>query len=117
MITLALHPDRAPHFSYDASTITFIATKTDDLSCTEVIGALGLDDHPELVKVEAALDEALSGTEEWTATLEHATKEMKGEFRVCDVMSAALHCCHAVILVPSDLEANGISTYQRSTKK
>jgi hypothetical protein len=64
--------------SYDDSTITFIATKTDDLSCTEVIGALSLDDDPELVRIESALDEALAGTEEWTGALDLATKSMKG---------------------------------------
>lgn len=89
MITLSLRSNLTLNSSYDASTITFIATKTDDLSCTEVIGALGLDDHPELVTIEAALDETLSGIDEWTATLERATKEMKGEFCVRGVVYAA----------------------------
>ncbi|KAG8716350.1 hypothetical protein FRC09_015864 [Ceratobasidium sp. 395] len=63
--------------NYDDSTITFIATKTDDLSCTEVIGALGLDDDPELQEIEGELDIALAGTEEWTGALKVATADMK----------------------------------------
>lgn len=65
--------------SYDASVITFIATKTDDLSCTEVVGALGLDDNPELVEIEAELDAALLEVDQWTATSKSVVEEMRGE--------------------------------------
>ncbi|QRW06436.1 GTPase SLIP-GC protein [Ceratobasidium sp. AG-Ba] len=64
--------------NYDDSTVTFIATKTDDLSCHEVIGALGLGDDPELLAIENQLEEALSGTDQWSAKLEQATKDKKG---------------------------------------
>ncbi|QRV77492.1 GTPase SLIP-GC protein [Ceratobasidium sp. AG-Ba] len=63
--------------NYDDSTVTFIATKTDDLSCHEVIGALGLSDDPELLAIENQLEEALSGTDQWSAKLEQATKDKK----------------------------------------
>ncbi|KAF8310147.1 hypothetical protein DL93DRAFT_2062306 [Clavulina sp. PMI_390] len=42
---------------YDSSTITFIATKTDDVSCEEIIRSLHLKDDPELEVIEAALDD------------------------------------------------------------
>ncbi|KAG8698906.1 hypothetical protein FRC08_005636 [Ceratobasidium sp. 394] len=71
--------------NYDDSTITFIATKTDDLSCTEVIGALGLEDDPELLGIESELDQALAGTEKWTAALGRATKDMKGMYADAEV--------------------------------
>ncbi|CAE6511703.1 unnamed protein product [Rhizoctonia solani] len=62
--------------NYDASFITFIATKTDDLSCTEVIGALNLDDNPELVEIEARLDAEHAELDDWTAKLKGAIEEI-----------------------------------------
>ncbi|KDN41718.1 hypothetical protein RSAG8_07249, partial [Rhizoctonia solani AG-8 WAC10335] len=63
--------------NYDASFITFIATKTDDLSCTEVIGALGLEDNPELVEIEAKLDVEQAELEDWTVKAKAATEETR----------------------------------------
>ncbi|CAE6439062.1 unnamed protein product [Rhizoctonia solani] len=63
--------------NYDASFITFIATKTDDLSCTEVIGALGLDDHPELVEIESKLDVEQAELEDWTVKAKAAAEEIR----------------------------------------
>lgn len=38
--------------SYDDSAITFIATKTDDVSCSEVIRALKLQSDEKIVAIE-----------------------------------------------------------------
>jgi hypothetical protein len=38
--------------NYDAHTITFIASKCDDISCSEVIRALQLEDDPTLEEIE-----------------------------------------------------------------
>ncbi|TFK83640.1 hypothetical protein K466DRAFT_528541 [Polyporus arcularius HHB13444] len=51
--------------SYDANSITFIASKCDDISCSEVIRALGLDDDPELEAIEEEIDQSKTETEEW----------------------------------------------------
>ncbi|KAI3612523.1 hypothetical protein WG66_009883 [Moniliophthora roreri] len=51
---------------YDDHAITFIASKTDDISCSEVINALDLHDEPELEAIE---EELYSNSEE--------TKEFK----------------------------------------
>ncbi|KAG8902264.1 hypothetical protein FRC00_014089, partial [Tulasnella sp. 408] len=37
---------------YDTSTVTFVATKTDDLSCNEIINALHLEDDADLLEIE-----------------------------------------------------------------
>ncbi|THG94658.1 hypothetical protein EW026_g6853 [Hermanssonia centrifuga] len=42
--------------NYDDHAITFIATKCDDVSCSEVIRALNLDDDPALVEIEDEID-------------------------------------------------------------
>ncbi|KAH8106194.1 hypothetical protein BXZ70DRAFT_422562 [Cristinia sonorae] len=42
--------------NYDDHAITFIATKCDDISCSEVIRALNLDDDPELEVIEDQLE-------------------------------------------------------------
>ncbi|ESK97641.1 hypothetical protein Moror_17503 [Moniliophthora roreri MCA 2997] len=52
--------------NYDDHAITFIASKTDDISCSEVINALDLHDEPELEAIE---EELYSNSEE--------TKEFK----------------------------------------
>ncbi|TFY76651.1 hypothetical protein EWM64_g7360 [Hericium alpestre] len=41
---------------YDAETITFIATKTDDISCAETIDQLGLAGDPDLQELEERYD-------------------------------------------------------------
>ncbi|KAJ6539274.1 hypothetical protein B0H19DRAFT_1178148 [Mycena capillaripes] len=47
---------------YDANTITFIATKCDDISCSEVIPALGLDDDPELEEIQEKIEQIADET-------------------------------------------------------
>ncbi|RPD61950.1 hypothetical protein L226DRAFT_613292 [Lentinus tigrinus ALCF2SS1-7] len=51
--------------NYDANAITFIATKCDDISCSEVIRALNLDEDPELEAIEEEIDKCKTETEEW----------------------------------------------------
>ncbi|KAG2077497.1 hypothetical protein BDR04DRAFT_1196025 [Suillus decipiens] len=43
--------------TYDAHTITFIASKCDDISCSEVIPALSLEDDPELEEIEGRIEQ------------------------------------------------------------
>ncbi|KAH7922469.1 hypothetical protein BV22DRAFT_1106623 [Leucogyrophana mollusca] len=43
--------------TYDAHAITFIASKCDDISCSEVIRALGLDDLPQLEEIEERIEQ------------------------------------------------------------
>ncbi|KAG2146754.1 hypothetical protein DEU56DRAFT_786239 [Suillus clintonianus] len=50
--------------SYDAHTITFIASKCDDISCSEVIPALGLEDDPELEEIEGRIEQYKEETAE-----------------------------------------------------
>ncbi|CAL1702209.1 unnamed protein product [Somion occarium] len=50
---------------YDAHAITFIATKCDDISCSEVIRALNLDDDPELEPIEEEIDTCRAEMAEW----------------------------------------------------
>ncbi|KAG8685886.1 hypothetical protein FRC08_012861 [Ceratobasidium sp. 394] len=76
--------------NYDDRMISFIATKTDDVSCVEMIQSLGLYDDPELAEIENALDEARSGENEWEVTLECARKEVRGTDCEIDVLRSTL---------------------------
>ncbi|KAH9951754.1 Dynamin family-domain-containing protein [Amylocystis lapponica] len=51
--------------NYDANAITFIATKCDDISCSEVIRALNLDDDSTLEGIEEHILECKNETDEW----------------------------------------------------
>ncbi|TFY80874.1 hypothetical protein EWM64_g3143, partial [Hericium alpestre] len=51
--------------NYDAHVITFIATKCDDISCSEVIGGLGLADNVELEAIEDRIDECVEQSSGW----------------------------------------------------
>ncbi|KZT72577.1 hypothetical protein DAEQUDRAFT_685625 [Daedalea quercina L-15889] len=65
---------------YDDHAITFIATKCDDVSCTEVIGALDLADDPELESIEEQIDKCKEDTNEWRnkkAESEESIKEIE----------------------------------------
>ncbi|KZV83402.1 hypothetical protein EXIGLDRAFT_754416 [Exidia glandulosa HHB12029] len=44
--------------NYASSCVTFVATKTDDISCNEIIRALNLEDEPELVVIEDEIQAA-----------------------------------------------------------
>ncbi|KAG0709554.1 hypothetical protein DFH29DRAFT_792939, partial [Suillus ampliporus] len=72
---------------YDAHTITFIASKCDDISCSEVIPALGLEDDPELEEIEgrieqykeetAELKEKKVDAESWMKTIDKQLKQIR----------------------------------------
>ncbi|KAI0079668.1 hypothetical protein K474DRAFT_1683062 [Panus rudis PR-1116 ss-1] len=62
---------------YDAHAITFIATKCDDISCSEVIRALNLDDDPELEKIEEEIENCRAETTEWKEKKAEADQAIK----------------------------------------
>ena len=64
--------------SYDANAITFIATKCDDISCSEVIHALRLEDDPELEEIEAEIESCKTEHDEWKEKKEEAESLAKG---------------------------------------
>ncbi|EMD41072.1 hypothetical protein CERSUDRAFT_63001 [Gelatoporia subvermispora B] len=63
--------------SYDANAITFIATKCDDISCSEVINALNLYDDPDLMEVEEKIQEAKEQSDEWKQKKADAESNIK----------------------------------------
>ncbi|KAH9943050.1 uncharacterized protein BXZ73DRAFT_40115 [Epithele typhae] len=48
---------------YDANAITFIATKCDDVSCSEVIRGLALDGDPDLEEIDEEIEKSLEEIE------------------------------------------------------
>jgi hypothetical protein len=64
--------------NYDPSTITFVATKCDDISCSEVIPALEIDDDPVLVEIEERIDAAREQIKEARDEKEEADSAVKG---------------------------------------
>ncbi|KAJ7498992.1 hypothetical protein FB451DRAFT_1347396 [Mycena latifolia] len=50
--------------NYDDSAITFIATKCDDISCSEVIRSLNLEDEPELEDIQEKIEKIADETSE-----------------------------------------------------
>ncbi|CAK5275569.1 unnamed protein product [Mycena citricolor] len=62
---------------YDDHTITFIATKCDDISCSEIINNLQLDGDPELEEIEERLERAAGGSSKWKKAKTAAEKECK----------------------------------------
>ena len=56
------------------------ATKCDDISCSEVIRALRLEDDSELEKIEDEIDNCNSETEEWKERKAEAEANAKGLF-------------------------------------
>ncbi|KLO16323.1 hypothetical protein SCHPADRAFT_823334 [Schizopora paradoxa] len=66
-------------------TITFIATKCDDISCSEAIGSLSLEDDPELEDIENRLQGAHTEIKECKArkaAAEKVAKEITEELKV-----------------------------------
>lgn len=55
------------------------ASKCDDISCSEVIGALGLDDDPELEAIEDRIQECKDQSTEWKEKESEAKAVIKGE--------------------------------------
>ncbi|KAL5508154.1 hypothetical protein ACEPAH_5772 [Sanghuangporus vaninii] len=60
------------------STITFIATKCDDISCSEVIGSLSLEDDPVLEEIEGRITEIRFDMKGWKQKKTEAEKVAKG---------------------------------------
>ncbi|KAJ3937366.1 MAG: hypothetical protein NXY57DRAFT_981850 [Lentinula lateritia] len=63
---------------YDDHAISFIASKTDDISCSEVISALHLEDDPELEAIEDDLEKINEEIEEATITKKNLDRTIKG---------------------------------------
>ncbi|KAG2118858.1 uncharacterized protein F5147DRAFT_757285 [Suillus discolor] len=63
--------------NYDAHTITFIATKCDDIACSEVITALDLEDDPALEKIKHCIISCMEETAE--LKLEKADAELQAK--------------------------------------
>lgn len=63
--------------NYDDHAITFIASKCDDISCTEVIPALNLEDDPQLEEIESRIDQYNEETSEWKKRKSEAEKAAK----------------------------------------
>lgn len=59
-------------------TITFIATKCDDVSCSEAIGSLSLEDDPELEDIETRLRDVHNEIKECKGKKAAAEKVAKG---------------------------------------
>ncbi|KAK0453568.1 hypothetical protein EV421DRAFT_2030518 [Armillaria borealis] len=77
MITFLL---RIVDGNYDDHAITFIASKCDDISCSEVIRALHLEDDDELVAIEDKIDDNKSESKDWSKkknTIEKQIKEIE----------------------------------------
>ncbi|KAF5388296.1 hypothetical protein D9615_000347 [Tricholomella constricta] len=63
--------------NYDEHAITFIASKCDDVSCSEVIRALHLGDDPDLEAIEDKLDQYNIETSQWKQGKKSAEKLTK----------------------------------------
>ncbi|KAG2348817.1 hypothetical protein BDR05DRAFT_873352 [Suillus weaverae] len=66
--------------TYDAHTITFIASKCDDISCSEVIPALGVEDDPELEEIEGRIEQY----KEETADLKEKKTDAESSMKAID---------------------------------
>ncbi|KAK0490958.1 hypothetical protein IW261DRAFT_1434849 [Armillaria novae-zelandiae] len=65
---------------YDGHAITFIASKCDDISCSEVIRALHLEDDDNLVTIKDKIDDNKSESKDWSkkkSTIERQIKELE----------------------------------------
>ncbi|KAF8913833.1 hypothetical protein CPB84DRAFT_1757667 [Gymnopilus junonius] len=70
--------------NYDDHAITFIASKCDDISCSEVIRALRLEDDPVLEDIEERLDllrEEISESKKLNRHAERLTKDIEAELK------------------------------------
>ncbi|KAG1806924.1 uncharacterized protein HD556DRAFT_1325273 [Suillus plorans] len=76
--------------NYDAHTITFIATKCDDITCSEVITALDLEDDPALEKINDCIISCMEETAE--LKLKKADADLRTE-----VIDARLKLLQAII--------------------
>jgi len=65
--------------SYDDTAITFVATKADDISCSEVIRALKLEDDEEIEAVEEKIHAIKEEQKTSKSRKMTAEKAVKGE--------------------------------------
>ncbi|KAG5641399.1 hypothetical protein DXG03_005335 [Asterophora parasitica] len=63
--------------NYDDHAITFIASKCDDVSCSEVVRALNLADDPEYEEIQDKLDQYEIDMSQWKTTKKGADKLTK----------------------------------------
>lgn len=82
--------------NYDDHCITFIASKCDDISCSEVISALGLHGDPELEAIEERIDEFQEQITEKKKKKTEAEKIIKSKTRSV----ASTSSCSNVLLQP-----------------
>ncbi|KAF7301325.1 hypothetical protein MIND_00697600 [Mycena indigotica] len=85
---------------YDAHTITFIATKCDDISCSEVISNLHLDDDPELEDIQERihkLTSEMSDTKKKRTAADTRVKALNEELSQCRAI-AKEHQAHLTAL-------------------
>jgi hypothetical protein len=87
VIALDEEPCCLPSLSYDDSCITFIATKTDDVSCGEVIRALNLEEDTELQKIEDEIEDATESMGDWKGKKLTADKEFKRRCSMSAILS------------------------------
>ncbi|KAK0486897.1 hypothetical protein EDD18DRAFT_1192269 [Armillaria luteobubalina] len=62
---------------YADHAITFIASKCDDISCSEVVRALHLEDDDELVAIEDKIDDSKSQSKNWNKNKRIIEKQIK----------------------------------------
>jgi hypothetical protein len=65
-------------YSYDDTAITFIATKADDISCSEVIRALKLEDDEDIEVVEEKINVIKDEQKKWKNNKAAADRAVKG---------------------------------------
>ncbi|OAX43900.1 hypothetical protein K503DRAFT_846915 [Rhizopogon vinicolor AM-OR11-026] len=86
--------------NYDAHTITFIASKCDDVSCSEIISALSLEEDPELEEIESRIEQYKEETEElkekkvdatsWITTIDKQLKQVRASLSEYEQHKTAL---------------------------
>ncbi|KDQ17600.1 hypothetical protein BOTBODRAFT_29776 [Botryobasidium botryosum FD-172 SS1] len=93
-------------FTDVGSAITFVATKCDDISSSEIIRALQLKDDPVLQKIEADLGELQSETRKWKSKMTAAEKTLKRVGGELKRMRAAInkHQEHVQALIDGNLQ-------------
>jgi hypothetical protein len=70
--------------SYDGSTVTFIATKADDVAASEIVRALSLEDEPDLMVLEERINVLTTDRKTAKRAKESAASEIKTLTRQLD---------------------------------
>jgi hypothetical protein len=77
-----------------------VATKCDDISCSEVIPALKLDDDPELEAIDDRIDDCTERATEW----KQKEKEAKGAVKGIVELQFRVVCTHVIIDIEAQLK-------------